>query len=60
MSGKGFQSDSTKIYLEKPTLDVFRLGFICQILHNIFHDIKIASSGEIINSDFTVWVSNKG
>ena len=31
------------------------LGFICQILHNIFHNVKIASSGEINISDFTVW-----
>ena len=31
------------------------LGFICQILHNIFHNVKIASSGEMNISDFTVW-----
>ena len=31
------------------------LGFICQILHNIFHNVNIASSGEINIFDFTVW-----
>ena len=34
------------------------LGFICQILH-IFHNVKIASSGEMNISDFTVFLTKK-
>ena len=42
-------------YIQRKPLDIWRLGFIYQILHNIFHNVKITSSGEILNSDFTVW-----